>query len=193
MAGSAWALKEWSIAVEALLSGDLILLIRKGGIRETQPVFQCPSDRALLFPTYEHQTADALRAPYDIQPTPQAVPAIGDPVPIGGWAEITHQLLLPGPAGFAPLHPFHIWTDGWLRDRLAWKPDRPAYLLLLRVHRFVQPMVIPYQQSYRGCRSWVTVNAPDPLPDSAPVLSIDTYESRVADLQAALVTAQNEG
>jgi hypothetical protein len=34
MAGLTAAFKEWAIAVEALLSGDLILLLRKGGLRE---------------------------------------------------------------------------------------------------------------------------------------------------------------
>ncbi|NER83153.1 MAG: DUF1802 family protein, partial [Leptolyngbya sp. SIO1D8] len=96
MGAISWVLKEWSIAVEALISGDFVLLIRKGGIREKKQSFEVPSDRALLFPTYEHQHADALRSPYGQKLVSQPVPAIGDEVVMSSWAQITHQLLLPG-------------------------------------------------------------------------------------------------
>jgi len=165
------------------------MLIRKGGIREARPIFEPPSDRVLLFPTYEHQTATAVQPPYPDRVINQAVPQVGDPVSLPGWAQITHALFLgttPPDDVIAALRPFHIWTDDWLRDRLAWKPERPACVLLLRGHRFTRPIPLTYQSEHRGCRSWITVDVAAPLPDSTPALSDDIYVHRVAQIQQAI-------
>lgn len=190
MKPTAWALKEWAIAVDALLSGDLVLLIRKGGIREAQPFFEVPSDRALLFPTYEHQKLAALRTPFGAAFEDAGVPQVGDPLSLRGWADITHSLPLPVENSVETvvekLHPFHIWTDAWLTERLAWKPERPAYALLLRVHRFAEPINLVYQKQYGGCRSWLELKAVENWPTSTPVLSESIYAERVAAIQQAI-------
>jgi hypothetical protein len=185
-----WALKEWAIAVKVLLAGQSVLLIRKGGIREAQPVFKVPSDRVLLFPTYEHQTPSAVRPPWTEQVVAQSVPRVGDRVSLPGWATITHQWPLTGPDVVTALRPFHIWTDEWLAERLAWKPERPAYALLLRVHRFVQPLSLTYQAPFGGCRSWIELDSPPApaLPKSEPVLSAADYNDYMAHIQQALTT-----
>lgn len=190
MTTSAWALKEWAIAVDALLSGDLILLIRKGGIRESRPFFEVPSDRVLLFPTYEHQSVEAIRPLYQDRFRPQPVPSTGSLMELPGWAQITDQLTIPDLSLVTPLHPFHIWTDTWLTERLAWKPERPAYALLLRVYRFSQPIALSYEARYGGCRSWVSLNSVTALPESAPVLSDAMYGSLVEKLQSAIASSQ---
>ena len=181
-----WALKEWAVAVEALLAGDLLLLIRKGGIREAQPVFAVPSDRVLLFPTYEHQAAAALRSPWQSRVETRSVPQVGDAMTLPGWAAITHQLELTGGDIVQRLHPFHIWTDDWLTERLAWKPERPAYALVLRVHRFTAPLTLTYEKRYGGCRSWIEPGAIAALPESAPVLPEAEYQQRVRAMAAAI-------
>lgn len=181
-----WILKEWAIAVEALLTGDLLLLIRKGGIREAQPYFEVPSDRALLFPTYEHQSRAAIRPAYVDRFIERSVPKAGDILLLKGWAEITHQLPLGGDRLVETLHPFHIWTDDWLRSRLAWQPNRPTFALLLRVHAFTQPFPLTYQNCYGGCRSWIQLEARDALPASTPVLPSAAYDARVAAIRAAI-------
>jgi len=181
-----WALKEWAIAVEALLAGELIVLIRKGGIREAQPVFEVPSDRAVLFPTYEHQSAAAMRQPWAASMTAATVPTAGDEIMLPGWVEITHQLALQGPDIVERLRPFHIWTDDWLSDRLAWKPERPAYALCLRVHCLATPLTLTYEKRYGGCRSWVQLPAMMALPASTPVLTAATYHQRVSELMTAI-------
>ncbi len=194
-----WALKEWAIAVDALLAGELVLLIRKGGIHEPGAHFQVPCDRPLLFPTYEHQSLVALREDYrDRAQAAEAAlqPSLGEQILLPGWAEITHQVRLPNhPAAIAALRPFHIWTDTWLMERLAWKPERSAWVLLLRVFRFEQPVSLLPHPTYRGCRSWVPLQPiATSLPDSAPVLSADSYRARVAAVETALAAiAPNSG
>ena len=186
MTGVTWALKEWAVAVEALLAGDLILLIRKGGIHEAKPVFNVPSDRAVLFPTYEHQSAAAMRAPWRSRTTSQTVPQVGDAVRLPGWVEVTHQLQLTGPNIEQRLQPFHIWTDAWLTERLAWKPERPAYALLLRAHRFTTPIGVTYIKRYGGCRSWVKLAEMPTLPESQPVIADAAYHQQVEAIESAI-------
>lgn len=181
-----WALKEWAVAVEALLAGDLIMLIRKGGIHEAKPVFNVPSDRALLFPTHEHQSTAAMREPWRSRVSSQTVPQVGDAVALPGWAEITHQLQLTGPDLEQRLQPFHVWTDVWLTERLAWKPERPAYALLLRVHRFTAPLQLTYAKQYGGCRSWIELAELPTLPEGAPILTDTAYQAQVSAIAAAI-------
>lgn len=186
--GTYWALKEWAIAVNALLTGNLILLVRKGGIRESRPILEVPSDRPLLFPTYEHQKIETIRPHYQGQFTHQPVPQIGTVLSLPGWAKVTHQLPLTGSHPIEQLRPFHIWTDAWLAERLAWKPERPACVLLLRTYRFINPLTITYQKHHRGCRSWIQVDDIDTLPESIPVLSNDVYSQQTSRIQDEIVS-----
>ena len=61
------ALKEWSLAVEALAQGEQILILRKGGIRETEKDFKVIHPEFLLYPTYEHQNSDLIKPQYNKQ------------------------------------------------------------------------------------------------------------------------------
>lgn len=188
------ALKEWATAVDALLKGDLVLLIRKGGIREAKPVFDLPSDRALLFPTYEHQATKALRSPWSSALIDRAVPQVGEAIALEGWVHITHQFRLVSAdltAIVETLRPFHIWTDEWLTERLTWKPERPAYGLLLRTYRLPSPLSLTYEKRYGGCRSWIEVALPEilsaeNLSERIPVLTDETYAERVEKIRRAI-------
>lgn len=83
------ALKEWSVAVEALEAGKTIMLLRKGGIREESTNFEVPYRQVWLYPTYEHQKPDLLKSEYASQVTPVESGWHPDTVRIGSCAEIT--------------------------------------------------------------------------------------------------------
>ena len=51
------ALKEWAVLVDAMARGDVVAMVRKGGIREQRAGFQVRHDRFLLYPTYFHEKA----------------------------------------------------------------------------------------------------------------------------------------
>jgi hypothetical protein len=184
MAALTGALKEWAIAVEALLQGELILLLRKGGIRETEGRFRVQRDRVALFPTVEHQKPAWLKPAYRDQITPAASPPAS--VLFTGWAEITAVMPLTDPEAVSRLTPFHIWTEAWALERLAWKPQQPLLALCLRAHRFVEPHRVAYQAQFRGCRSWLDLEPPLDLAGSQAVLSDRAYGEQVAAIQAVL-------
>ena len=58
------ALKEWSVAIDALAQGKTILLLRKGGIKESQGKFSAEANQAVLLPTFEHQKPELLKPQY---------------------------------------------------------------------------------------------------------------------------------
>jgi hypothetical protein len=94
------ACKKWAVVVDALLGGEQILDLRKGGIREEGRGFELRGDRFWLFPTYEHQGADLLRPAH--RPALKRVlvehgRAAANHVRIGGWAEVAGTACLPIP------------------------------------------------------------------------------------------------
>ncbi|NMF82205.1 DUF1802 family protein [Nodosilinea sp. P-1105] len=181
-----WAFKEWSVAVTALLNGDTVLLIRKGGIREHQGQFSLTAQQMLLLPTLEHQTAELLKPQFTAQlPCYPASPARAT-VSFEGWATVTHAFLLGPGADLSPLLPYLIWNQRFLQERLDWQPDRPTYAMVLRAYRLPHPLVLPWQKSYGGCRSWVNLGQSVAVETTQPALSDRGYGQRVDAVLAAL-------
>ena len=177
------ALKEWAVVIDALTTGDSMLLLRKGGIREAGGQFTVPQRQVWLYPTYEHQKPEGLKLPYRDRVTP--VPSGWHPetIPIQAWAEITHVFSIQEAAVLDSLSPFHCWHSDFIIERLQWKPQHPLSVLLLRVHRLSTVRSLPYQSAYGGCKSWIEFNPPTLMDScSSPVLSDEEYQRRSLEL-----------
>jgi hypothetical protein len=177
------ALKEWSIAIEALLQGETILLLRKGGIREDGGKFSVPFDRVLLYPTYEHQTSELLKVDYANAVQPVASGWHPETVKIQAFADITDVIQVTEAESVEALLPFHIWNERFVEERLKWKPKSPLYLLLLRVWQLPQTEEIPYDEAYGGCRSWIELHRAINIDRATPVLSDRMYVDRVNQIK----------
>lgn len=173
------ALKEWSVAVQALEAGETILLLRKGGIREVKNCFQVEHSRVLLYPTYEHQKPHLLKEKYTSQVN--LVPSGWHPetVQIKSWAEIVIILRTSAQLEVDRVLPYHIWNEKFVRDRLKWKPKQPLYLLLLRTYLLPETIEIPYRSEYGGCRSWIDLTEPISLQNSVPALTQAEFDRAV--------------
>ena len=181
-----WALKEWDAAVTALLKGQTILLLRKGGIREQQGQFSVVTRQVLLLPTFEHQKQGLIKPEFQglVQPAPTEDKA--ESVNFAGWAEITHGFTLPSTEAALDLVPDLIWTGQFVQERLQWQSERPLYGLLLRAYQFNAPISLPGHSGYRGCRSWVELGQSVSVEDSVPVLADADYQHRVSRILADL-------
>ncbi|MEM9805295.1 MAG: DUF1802 family protein [Cyanobacteria bacterium P01_D01_bin.56] len=180
------ALKEWSIAVDALSQGQTILLLRKGGIREVAKQFQVPYRQVWLYPTYEHQKSHLLKPDWSEQIIPVAPGWHPTKVSLQAWAEVTQVWTVDTLNAINTLLPFHIWNEQFVVERFRWKPTQPLHLLLLRVHRLTTPISIDWQPTYGGCRSWLTLeHALETLP-STPVLNDQTFAQVVQQIQNQL-------
>ena len=177
------ALKEWAIALEALEQGKTIMLLRKGGIKESKGRFQVPRDRILLYPTYEHQQPALLKPEYQSRVTP--VPSGWHPqqVTISSWAEITDVLPVSKENTVKALLPFHIWNEQFIGDRLKWKPHQPIYILLLRTYKLLTSQIIDYRPQYGGCTSWLDLDSAINIDNTQPILTEDIYNQLATEIR----------
>ncbi|MBP0011819.1 MAG: DUF1802 family protein [Roseofilum sp. SBFL] len=182
------ALKEWEIAIQALETGEIICLWRKGGIQETEKRFQVDRDWIWLYPTYEHQKPSLLKPVYAAQVKPVPSGWHPDKITISSGAKVTDVLELTEPEQIQGL--FHnlfaeqIWTEDFISDRLRWKPQKPLSLLLLRVYRLSKPAIVPYDASYGGCKSWIDLQITISGDRLSPVLNDSIYEQRCNQIRA---------
>jgi len=184
------ALKEWAVAVQALAAGKTIVLLRKGGIREQGNSFTVPHDQVLLYPTYEHQKPDLLKPEYAGQVQPVSSGWHPEMVRIGAWCHITHVLQIDAEAEVMALLPYHVWNQRFVTERFRWRPQQPLWVLLLRVYRLGEPVVVPYQSRYGGCRSWIDLDGAIAHTHSRPVLAEEEYHDRVALIQTAIARSK---
>jgi hypothetical protein len=177
------ALKEWSVAINALESGKTIMLLRKGGIHEKNGRFQVTHEQVLLFPTYEHQQPFLLKSEYADFVCPVTPGWHPEKIRIGSYAQITDVLPISEESTVQALLPFHIWNEHFISDRLKWKPRQPLYVLLLRTYKLPQVQEIAYRSEYGGCKSWIDLEQPINTEGSTPVLSDAEYSKIVAEIR----------
>ncbi|MEX2100067.1 MAG: DUF1802 family protein [Acidimicrobiia bacterium] len=183
------AFKEWAVVVHALLEGEQIIDVRKGGLREEGRHFGLQSTRFWLYPTAEHQKPELLKEPYrhwiDLA---SAAPA-GEPIRIDGWADVDRAAEITEPEQLDALASKFIWTPDYAQSRLGWKKRDPLWVLVLRVHRLDEPITLPWRDSYGGCTSWVDLEDLPDDPESVPselALSDVAYEGRLKGVLESL-------
>ena len=180
------ALKEWATAVDALAAGKTIMLLRKGGIKEEGNGFKVAYNRVLLYPTFEHQRPELLKADYARRVQPVESGWHPETIRIGSWAEITDIFQVSAAETVAALLPDHIWNEEFVSTRLKWKPRQPLYVLLLRTYKLPQVCEIQYMPEYGGCKSWIDLAEDISLAGSVAVLDDATYTQKVGALLAAI-------
>ncbi len=188
------AFKEWAVIVQALLAGEQIVDVRKGGLQEESRHFDVRSQRFWLYPTSEHQRAELLKPAYrhwiDLAPGSPA----GDAVTVPGWAEIVARAPIDEPEALVAIDDKLIWTLDYAESRLRWKRRDPLWVLALRVHRLAEPITIAWDDAYGGCTSWVDLAGLPPEPTavaSEPALSDTAFEARLNGLADALPTLES--
>jgi hypothetical protein len=176
------ALKEWAVVVHALLEGEQILDVRKGGLHEDGRHFGVHANRLWLYPTAEHQESELVRSPYrhwlDLAPSSP----VGEPIRIDGWADVERVATITEQGQLDAIASKLIWTDDYAASRFNWKKRDPLWVLALRVHVLDESVTVPWRDEYGGCTSWVDL---DGLPDdpallpSQPALSDVAFEARL--------------
>ena len=183
------AFKEWAVTVRALAEGEQLITLRKGGIREERKHFELDHERFFLYPTFEHQRNDVVRASHqpelrraleegvwpDAEPPAHALTRDGgipqpDRVRIRAWAEVAAHWTITDPRTVDGLSPFYVWTSDYAEKRLQWKRRHPLHVLLLRTYRIPRPVTVRVRDDFGGCRSWLEIARELPF-EGTPVLS----------------------
>ncbi|MBI2083546.1 MAG: DUF1802 family protein [Deltaproteobacteria bacterium] len=158
-------LKEWAIVCEALGNGKQIFIARKGGIAEEQGEFIVENREFLLFPTYLHQNRESLipSVLLDFELSLDSEPKDGK-LHLKYFARVVDEIKITHPSLFNKLKGQHIWDESLLQSRFEWGSEKALTIVVLRVYELPEEIRIPMKQSYGGCKSWVTLEKPIPLP-----------------------------
>lgn len=181
------ALKEWAVTVRALDLGLQILLLRKGGIREIDKHFRLMRNEFLLYPTFEHQQTELVKAGNrDIFTNDINTPPCSNTVTFTSWAKVEAIFNIEDIDTLASLHPFHIWTNNYAEKRLKWKPNHPLMVMMLRTYHLEVPQIAQYYDSYGGCKSWVELMDEIPLGRLTPTIPEQDFENAMDEIKRTL-------
>lgn len=181
------ALKEWAVVIEALAQGRQRFLLRKGGIAEGRGGFEVRHREFLLYPTWEHQQIESVRPEFHelFKQTRPKQPGI---VRFRYLARVTDVLEAPPSIeGMQPLAGDHIWTPAYLEMRYSYRPERPLFVLFLRLYRLEAEGEMPEIRRYAGCRSWVTLDEEIETANLAPAEPDDRFDDARKSLLEKLV------
>ena len=195
------AFKEWAVTVRALAEGEQLITLRKGGIREENRHFEIEHDRFFLYPTFDHQQGNLVRASHrpelgraleegvwsEGEPLAAQLDAPGgvpqpDRVRIRAWAEVAASYLITDPRCVDALSPFYVWTTDYAEKRLAWKRRHPLHVIVLRTYRIPRPVTVKVRPEYHGCRSWIELYRDLPF-EGTPVLSDEEFERASEEIE----------
>lgn len=173
--------------VRALEAGETVLLIRKGGIVEEGGTFYVSDPEFFLFPNHTHQNESQLQTrAHGLLAESEAERPEEGMVRISSYAEVARVWVIPDEATVAALEAEHLWTTGYVTERLRYKPSEPLFAIALRVYRLREPVLLPYLKTYGGCTSWVTLDAPISTEGAMPALDEPTCMARLSALSAIL-------
>lgn len=149
------AFKEWAVICRALAAGRQRIILRKGGIAEEGGRFAAVHAEFLLLPTFLHQSAESI--------VPEARDLIVDidaDRPPEGHVVFRHRARVEratrilAAEDLAAFRGRHVWSDAVVAERFGrWRNE--LHVLELEVTPLERPLVLPWRESYGGCRSWV--------------------------------------
>jgi hypothetical protein len=164
------AFKEWAVICRALAVGDQSIILRKGGIDETDGSFQVEYTRFWLYPTYTHQQRTGVKE--HVLPLLEQAEAERPPariVRLTHFAEVHGVYRLHNLAAALAISSLHSWSLETVQSRFLY--HHPGlHLLLVRVYGVPQKSDLPETPHYAGCRSWVELEQDLPTEGATPVL-----------------------
>ena len=179
------AFKEWGVVVDALGSGEQIVVLRKGGIAEGREGFQVEHKKFWLFPTRFHQQAEGVVESAQIRFKEHDWP-VENMVRVEYFAEVKAVEKLESLTAAERLHGQHIWRDEVIAERFDWGRDEGIYAIAVRVSRLAEPVELPMVAAYGGCKSWVQLERELPLAKK-PVLNDKDFTGKLAAFRTALM------
>jgi hypothetical protein len=171
------ALKEWAVVIQALAEGRQLFLLRKGGIAEGKRGFEPKHNEFLLYPTWEHQHAESLKPEFQelferLRPRRPGV------VSIEYLACVSDVLPAPGIEPMQRMSGLYIWADRYVRMRYDYRPERPLFVLVLRLYRLARAAELTENRLYAGCRSWVPLIEEVDAAGATPLISDEHFAER---------------
>jgi len=153
--GCQTAFKEWAAICRALVRRRQRVILRKGGIVEPGGHFELAHREFLLMPTFLHQSPESL--------VPEArdllVDIDADRPPEGTVvfrhrARVIRAIRIDSLEELARFRGDHVWADHVVAERFhRWRDE--LHVLEVEVAALSEPLVLPWRESFGGCKSWV--------------------------------------
>lgn len=177
------ALKEWAAVIGALLAGDQIILLRKGGMADTS--FGIEAERFYFFPTNFHQGENQFK-PEFAHHARGASPSDSSRIVIDGWGEAVSSQRCSDLERLMRLDPFVIFTHDTIQQRYRFRADQAVHLMVVRAWRLPQPVAVENRAEYAGCRSWVSLDDEIEIAGSIPALPDGKFQERLRLVERVL-------
>ncbi len=181
------ALKEWAVLTDALGRGDIIAMVRKGGIREQRAGFSVRHSRFLLYPTFFHEKEAELAERFRplLAATHERRPSEGKVRLefVAETAAVWRVTELEPLRGIGEEHGL-AWEAVESRFRYRNKPV--VHVAALRVSRLAAPVQLPEITRYQGCVSWVELDREVSVSDAQQIVAPPELAHRCARLEALL-------
>lgn len=183
-----YALKEWSTTIEALGKGQVIAIWRKGGIDDGG--FTIEQKQFVLFPTGTHQSLDKVKPEWWSLHSEKSTPNKDNQVKLSYWAEVHETIELQSLEQLLSISNQLINTNEHLVSSWNLYPEHKGIVLLLRVYKLNDPILVPYLQDYGGCKSWIELKIDVPKIGSAPTLSFKELNAKTRFIKALIEQPQ---
>lgn len=181
------AFKEWAIVVDALMQGRQIIILRKGGLIEGAHGFEVEHPEFFLFPTLFHQQRESV-LPEAQERFDQIARHFPEPdvVRIECFARVVAWRRLESLSEAHALHGLHIWRDEVIDERFDWGHSKQIHAMAVRIFRLAEPVDIPMQESYGGCKSWVELGPDIVTTEAHAVLDDNAFAAQLLLFRKAL-------
>jgi hypothetical protein len=181
------ALKEWAVLVDAMARGDVIAMVRKGGIREHRAGFDVRHDRFLLFPTYFHEKLDELAERF--RSTLDAAHATRPPdgmIQLRYVADAAAVWQVTELERLRAIEAEHGLTWGAVESRFRYRDNPIVHVVAVRLSALPELVTIPEARRYTGCVSWVKLDDAINVSGAIRVIGDAAFEDRLRALERAL-------
>ena len=187
------ALKEWAVLIDAMVRGDVVAMVRKGGIREQRAGFEVRHSRFLLYPTYFHENTDHLAERFHPTLAASAAtrPADGI-VRISHLAEVLAVWKVTDVAMLPSIAHEHGLAPAAVESRFHYRGTPFVRVIAVRTLALAEPVEMPETRRYAGCVSWLELDADIRVDGARPVNSRGMLAERLRRLETALQGAERE-
>lgn len=186
------AFKEWAIVADALLRGEQIIILRKGGLIEGRGGFQIEHPEFLLFPTLFHQQRELVlpeaQARFDEIARGFPEPSV---IRLECFARVAEWRLLHSLAEARALRGMHLWRDEVIQERFDWGKSRQIHVLAVRIFKLAKPVELEMRESYGGCKSWIELAEPVNVEGARAVLDDQAFAAQLLLFHKALDPVAN--
>jgi hypothetical protein len=179
------ALKEWSVVDEALATGRLSLLVRKGGIHEKTGEFGVDHREFWIFPTGWHQNPADLAA--EFHPLLSGTgPESRDAIPFRVYCVVEDVWRIETPEALDRIQGLHPLAPPAAHARFTYRGKPFVHAMLVRAYRLSEPVALPDLNRYEGCVSWVELEQALPTHELLPVMAESEFSSLRREIEGRL-------